>query len=102
VKQVGSQFELQYSSSLTSSSSFIPTERARRPAAAGLRGQPATAAIAVWSRDGGPWSNRSDIHCARWEGSAWTAPVLVKLQSWADRNPDIAARSGSHTMTPEP
>jgi len=104
VKQVGSLFTLYYSKDLVGlGSQFIPTERARRPALAWLGGWP-SAAIGVWARQRpSPFWNSSDIYCARWEPAlgAWTTPVLVKSLNWGDRNPDIASRSGSHTMIPE-
>jgi hypothetical protein len=69
-----------------------------RPSLAWLPGL--TRATAVWL---GPNAGYGlDVYASTWNGVVWSAPLPLVAPGLTndDRNPDIAARSGSHTMPP--
>ena len=71
-----------------------------RPALAWLTGL--TRATAVWQGSNGGYG--LDVYASTWNGVVWSAPLPLVAPGLTndDRNPDIAARSGSHTMPPQP
>jgi hypothetical protein len=78
-----------------------PVQSDFRPSAAWVTGTN-SCVLAVWAHKNPP--NAKDIYLSRWVGGAWgnAVPLVTGGQPGGDRNPDIAAKSGSHTMPPLP